>query len=114
MSSNKKIPVSPLPTTTSATKDDFDELVFHASQGDRRAIGALAIAFYPALLAEARAVLAPKGRRHCAEDAVQDFFLSLCEARNRFLPGQGRAIPWMKGIVRAIAQTYGQYGGGRP
>ena len=41
-----------------------------------------------------------------AEDVVQDFFLSLRESKNRFLPGRGRAIAWMTGVVRAIAQTY--------
>jgi hypothetical protein len=108
MNPTAKKPVSPESVST------FDDMVFQASRGDRRAIGALAIAFTPSLLAEARAILAPEGRAHAAGDAVQDFLLSLAEGENVFLPCEGRAVAWMKGVVRAIARTYVPYGGGRP
>jgi DNA-directed RNA polymerase specialized sigma24 family protein len=82
--------------------DDFDGLVVKASHGDPRAVGAIAIAFGPRLLAEAKAVL---GRSFDSEasDVLQDFFLSLVEGRTRFVPQRGRALPWMFGIVRAAA-----------
>lgn len=83
--------------------DDLDALVVAASQGNRRAIGAIAIAFGPRLLDEARKALG-KSFADEAPDVVQDFFLSLCEGRSRFVPKRGRALPWMFGIVRATAR----------
>jgi DNA-directed RNA polymerase specialized sigma24 family protein len=82
---------------------EFDQLVRHAAAGDRRAIGAIAIAFGPKLLHEARAVL---GRRfeEEADDVLQDFFAWMLEGSSRFQPAHGRAIPWMCGVVRAIAR----------
>ena len=86
-----------------SAEDDFNAMVYEASRGDTRAIGARAAAYYGRLLAEATDVL---GMRHAeAEDVVEDFFLSLCEAKNRFLPRREDAIGWMIRIVRAIAQT---------
>jgi DNA-directed RNA polymerase specialized sigma24 family protein len=82
--------------------DDLDDLVVKASQGDRRAIGAIAVAFGPRLLDEAIEVLGRKFADQAA-DVLQDFFLSLCEGRTRFVPARGRALPWMFGIVRAAA-----------
>jgi DNA-directed RNA polymerase specialized sigma24 family protein len=82
---------------------EFDELVRSAVAGDRRAIGAIAIAFGPKRLHEARAVLGSRFKQE-AEDVVQDFFVSLLEGQSRFAPAQGRAIPWMCGVVRAIAR----------
>jgi DNA-directed RNA polymerase specialized sigma24 family protein len=40
---------------------------------------------------------------HEAEDVLQDFLLSLLERQSRFTPAQGRAIPWMCGLVRSMA-----------
>ncbi len=84
--------------------DDLDALVGRAAQGDRRAIGALATAFGPRLLQEARAVMGDFGQD--AEDVLQDFLLSLVEGRSQFTPSHGRAIPWMMGVVRAMARKY--------
>lgn len=39
-----------------------------------------------------------------AEDVVQDLLLELLEGRSRFTPAHGEAIPWMCGIVRAMAR----------
>jgi DNA-directed RNA polymerase specialized sigma24 family protein len=84
--------------------DEFDDLVLRASQGDRRAITAVAVAFDTQLRREARAVM---GRfKQDADDVVQDFYLALLEGRSRFHPERGRAIPWMIGIVRATARKY--------
>jgi DNA-directed RNA polymerase specialized sigma24 family protein len=96
---------SPLhPPTDAQRQEDFDDLVMRASHGDRRALGAIAIACSPALLAEARAVMGPFA--HDGEDVLQDFFLALLEGRSRFTPAHGRAVAWMCGIVRAIAQRH--------
>jgi DNA-directed RNA polymerase specialized sigma24 family protein len=83
--------------------DDLDALVVDASHGDRRAIGAIAIAFGPRLIDEAVAVLGPDFADEAA-DVLQDFFLSLLEGHSRFVPQRGRALPWMFGIVRAAAR----------
>ena len=80
----------------------FDDLVLRAFQGDRRAIGAIAIAFGPKLLKEAKACL--EGYEHEADEVLQDFFLSLLERRSRFAPARGHAIPWMCEAVRALAR----------
>jgi DNA-directed RNA polymerase specialized sigma24 family protein len=81
---------------------DFDDLVLRACQGDRRAIGAIAIAFGPMLLGQAKSCL--RGYEDEAADVLQDFFLSLLERRSRFTPAQGHAIPWMCEAVRALAR----------
>jgi hypothetical protein len=85
--------------------DDLDALVVAASHGDRRAIGAIAIAFGPRLIDEARAVLGPAFEEE-AGDVVHDFLLSLLtsEGRSRFAAQRGRALPWMFGIIRAAAR----------
>jgi DNA-directed RNA polymerase specialized sigma24 family protein len=90
------------PPTDAQLQDDLDALVMRASLGDRRAIGAIAVAFGPRLLQEARAVL--RDFEQEAEDVLQDFVLSLVERQSRFTPAHGRAIPWMCGIVRALAR----------
>jgi hypothetical protein len=70
--------------------DEFDELVACASGGDRRAIGAIAIALGPTLLKEARTVLGEFDDE--ADDVLQDFFLFLVEPRWPTTPPQGRAM----------------------
>jgi DNA-directed RNA polymerase specialized sigma24 family protein len=82
--------------------DQLDELVLHATRGNRKAIGAIALAFNRELLAEANAVL---HNEHDAADVVQDLFLALLEGRaERFAPDRGRAMPFLLGVVRATAQ----------
>ncbi len=80
----------------------FDELVQKASEGDSRAVGAIAVAIGPTLLEEARVALGDFEQE--AEDVLDDFFLCLLDRRMRFTPAHGRAMPWMCGIVQAIAQ----------
>jgi hypothetical protein len=81
--------------------DHLDELVRNATWGDRRAIGAIALAFTRDLLAAANAML---DNEHDAADVVQDFFLALVEEKvERFVPGQARARPFMLGVVKAMA-----------
>jgi DNA-directed RNA polymerase specialized sigma24 family protein len=92
------------PRTDAQLQDDLDALVMRASRGDRRAIGAIAVALGPRLLQEAPAVLGDFEQE--AEDVLQDFCLSLVERQSRFTPAHGRAIPWMCGIVRAMARKH--------
>ena len=89
---------------TPTHEEDFRDLVVAATRGDLCAASALADAFYPTLVAEAAAVLDPWQRAH-AEDVVNDFFVSICEGRNRFVPKKHDAVTWMVRIVRAIDQT---------
>lgn len=62
--------------------DQGDQLVVVATRGDRRAVGAIAIAFGPTLNAEARKALGPTWEQESA-DVLQEFFLALCEVRGR-------------------------------
>ena len=68
-------------------QDQFDELVVLASRGDRRAIGAIGIAFGPMLLEEARTVLGEFDEE--ADDVLQDFLLALVDRRLLYAPAQG-------------------------
>jgi DNA-directed RNA polymerase specialized sigma24 family protein len=88
-------------TTDARIRHEFDDLVMRASQGDRRAIGAIAVAIGPKLLVEARKILGEFDQE--AEDVLQDFLVALLERRLRFEPAHGRAMPWMCRMVRAIA-----------
>jgi DNA-directed RNA polymerase specialized sigma24 family protein len=90
-----------IPQTERSPRDEFDELVACASRGDRRAIGAIAIAIGPTLLREARLVLGQFDNE--ADDVLQDFFLFLVERRWPTTPPQDRAMHWMCVIVRTIA-----------
>lgn len=100
-------PPPPDPETVAAR---LDALIVLASRGDGRAIEELARTQHKKLLAEARAAIGTDKQE--AVDVVQAFYLSLCEAKNRFLPGEGEATRWMTRIVRAIAQIY-RRGGAR-
>jgi DNA-directed RNA polymerase specialized sigma24 family protein len=88
--------------THSRPPDNLEDLVMCACDGDRRAIGAIGIAFGPALLRQARAVLGEFAQED--EDVLQDFLLSLLEGESCFTPGRGRAFRWMCGVVRRIAR----------
>jgi hypothetical protein len=83
-------------------QDEFDDLVRRACEGDRRAVGAIAIAIGPKLLSEARAELGEFDQD--GTDVLEDFWLAMLEKRLRYSPAHGRAMPFMCGMVRAIAQ----------
>jgi DNA-directed RNA polymerase specialized sigma24 family protein len=93
---------APQPANDTQLQDDFDDLVRRASDGDRRAVGAIAIALGPSLLAEARTAL--KELDEDAADVLQDFFLFLLERRSPFNRASGPALHWMHRMVRTIAQ----------
>jgi hypothetical protein len=103
-SNTRKIPRSHAhhAKTEEQRRADFNDLVRRAAEGDRRAIGAIAIAVSPTLLEEARACLGEFEQD--AGEVLQDFFLGLIERRLLFVPAHGRAMSWMCGIVQAIAQ----------
>ncbi len=96
-----------LPFIATATDDEvrdlFDELLGKAVGGDRRAIGAIAIALGPTLYKEARHALG-KGREHEAGDVVQRLFLAMTEGTLRFSGERGTGLEWMKRIVRQGAR----------
>jgi DNA-directed RNA polymerase specialized sigma24 family protein len=98
-----------LVSTTTLTPDDpllqdLDDLVARASRGDRRAIGALAVAFGPALRGEARQALGKAAPD--ADDLLQELYVFLLEARIPYLPGYGRAIQWICGVIRVLADRW--------
>lgn len=85
--------------------DELDSLVDKASQGDTRAVGAIAIAFGPLLLAEAYDVLS-EDWSHLASDVLQGFFLALCDGSLTFPHVRGAALPWMTRQVRSRAHEH--------
>jgi DNA-directed RNA polymerase specialized sigma24 family protein len=101
---NRHLSVVP-PQSDEELDDDFDELMRLATHGDRRALGAIAIAFSPLLLDEAREVLGEDFAQE-AGDVLQDFFLMLLEGKSRFVPAHGRAHEWMCGIIRSMARRH--------
>jgi hypothetical protein len=92
------------PRSDSRIQDEFDELFELACAGDRRALGAIAIACNRMLLAEARAELGASHPR--AGDVVHEFLAAMTEGRVRFVRGrgQGRAIAFIRRVVRAMAR----------
>jgi DNA-directed RNA polymerase specialized sigma24 family protein len=102
----RKVPSSSRihPNTGAQLQADFNDLVWRATHGDRRALGAVAIAISPLLHDEAREVLGEFAQE--AGDVLQDFFLALLEGRSRFIPAHGRALAWMCGIIRAMARAH--------
>jgi hypothetical protein len=83
---------------------EIDDLLVRALQGDRGAVGAIAVGLGPLLLEEAEGVLG-RDYAHEAADVRQEFYVSLLEGVH-VRPAYGRAILWMCGVVRAIARKY--------
>jgi len=84
--------------------DELDTLVGNAARGDSDAVGAIAIAFGPSLLAAAREELDPANRKD-AGDAFQDLCLCLLESRLRYPGIRGGALPWLKRMIRVLARA---------
>jgi DNA-directed RNA polymerase specialized sigma24 family protein len=104
-SDNTQDPISNADLTCAVNDppQDLNDLVADAARGDRRAIGAIAIAFGPVLLKIAREELRSE---EDAEDLVQDVYALLLEGRAaNFLPRKGRGLSWLRGLVRATART---------
>ena len=83
--------------------EELDALVKAATLGDRDAVGAIAIAFGPMLLQEARAVLGEEWE-HEGGDALQDLTEALMDRKLRFHPSRGSALPFLRGVVRGMAR----------
>jgi DNA-directed RNA polymerase specialized sigma24 family protein len=82
---------------------ELDELVAHAARGNRRAIGAIAIAFGPVLVGIARFEL---GTAEEAEDLVQDLYELLLQGEAwHFPPTRGRGLSWLRGLAVAMARA---------
>jgi hypothetical protein len=94
-----------VPSNDETLLDELDRLVAKAADGDSRAVGAIAIAFGPTLLEEARKALGPSYEQDDA-DVMQTFFLRLMEGTVRFPRIRGAAIPWMKRRMRALAREH--------
>ena len=77
-------------------------MVANAAKGDRFAIGCIAIALSPTLLAEAREVLGELFAQD-GGDVLQDFVTALCEGTLTFPPIRGAGLPWMMKMVREKA-----------
>ncbi len=84
--------------TDEEVREQFDELVGKAVGGDRRAIGAIAIALGPTLLTEAREALG-EAREHEAGDVVPRFYLEMPEGPLILWGVGGTGLAWMKRIV---------------
>ena len=80
-----------------------DDLVARALRGDPSAVEAVARTHGPMLLLEAERVLGAAFKQE-SEDVVQDLFVSMLEGRIDVLPVKGRAIEWIRGVVRAVAR----------
>lgn len=89
--------------TDEQLEDEFDDLMILACNGDRRALGAIAIAFTSTLLEEARAELG--GLEKHAAEVVAEALTTISEGAGGFDPTRERATRWMKRLVRNIART---------
>ena len=80
-----------------------DALMTAALAGDRAALGFLYLRHADALRTAAVRAL-PAHEEPEADDLVQEVFLALLERRTGdFQPARGRALAWLKGIVRRQA-----------
>jgi hypothetical protein len=90
-----------LPTESPA--DRAHQCVADAARGDRAAIGWIAIVAGGFLFDEIVDELGPDHRQE-ADDAVQDFFLALCEG-TLLPPGPGEGIDWLGRVARQFARA---------
>ena len=82
-----------------------DDVLRYAARGDRMAVDVIARSFGEALLHEAKSELGRDFEEE-ARDVVQDFLVSLLAGGIDITPARGRAIPWMRGVVRAMARKH--------
>jgi len=95
-----------LPAVTEEERiDGLDELVGNAAPGDRYAIGCIAIAVSPSLLAEARDELGELFAQDAGE-VLQELFLALCEARLTFPAIRGAGQVWLHRMMRQLAREH--------
>jgi hypothetical protein len=90
--------------TDEQLQDEFDALMTLACHGERRALGAIAIALTPTLFEEARAELGSL-ESHAAR-VVAEALTTISEGAGDFDPTKERAIVWIKRYLRKIARTH--------
>ena len=84
-------------------EQEFRDLVMYASEGDRRAIGAIAAAFGKVLLIEAQVTLGDL--RGEAGGVIEEFLSVLANRRSPYVAHRaGCPERWMHWVVRSIAQ----------
>jgi len=91
----------PIASIDSQLEGDLDMLVHRASLGDRRAIGAIAVAYGATLLACARLALGAERARE-DEDVLQDLLVCMTHAKLPFVPGRDRALAWLEEQLTAL------------
>jgi DNA-directed RNA polymerase specialized sigma24 family protein len=84
--------------------EEFTNLLIKAAHGDRRAIGAIAIAHGPGLLTEARKALGPE-RASEDEDVLQDLLVSMTHGTLEFVPDRDEPLEWLRARIRLLAST---------
>jgi hypothetical protein len=82
--------------------DDLDRLVASAASGDGRAVGAIAIAFGPLLLAEARDELGPPHAQADVE-VLQELCVKLLRGKLLVSGTRHDALPWLKRMMHMLA-----------
>jgi len=93
--------------TDEQLQDEFDALMTLACNGDRRALGTIAIALVPILLEEAHAELGSFGGH--AAGVVAEALTRISEGAGEFDLTQERATVWMKRFIRKIARPRLQF-----
>ncbi|HEY1691533.1 MAG TPA: hypothetical protein VGG39_05210 [Polyangiaceae bacterium] len=105
------VAVAPTTPPTPPVPNAGQQCVLDACRGDRGAIGWIAIVMGGILFDEIVDELGEEGRQD-ASDAMQDFYLALCEAR-LLPPEPDDAIPWLGRMARECARQARLKGGAR-
>jgi hypothetical protein len=82
--------------------EEFDDLVVHATRGDRYALTVLSVGLGPVIFDEARTVLGP-GREEHACGIVNELFMGMLRGELSFAPGAVRAGPWLGAQLHVLA-----------
>jgi hypothetical protein len=85
--------------------EQLDQLLQAATDGDGHAVAAIAVAFGPKLLSEARRELGPLFA-HDAFDVLHDFLTALMAGGLQCPPIRGGALPWMRRMMRLLARHH--------
>ena len=90
------------PAGDDARLDELDVIVGRAADGEMRAVGALAIAFGPMLIDEAKAALGPLWAAK-AGGVVHELTVRLLSRELAFPAIRHAGIPWLKRVIRELA-----------
>src|ERR1700743_1933773 len=92
---------------TEPPRVDLDTLIARAARGNRAAIEEIARYLRPVLVAEARDALTKGEPLADAEDIAHDLFVLLLDATTRAMRRPARGVPWVRRIVRSLAEGRG-------